>query len=140
MFKLLILSTIHCSLFTSECAITFGVFENTLGIIRISFGVSRISVGFPISTTKIRQKKLAVSVFSLLLRSSPVFSVLFRSFPFFSVGVAQLVCNLLYVLGRIAPGVFRNQMPEVRIQFQLDSQLIERIFLVVVREIEHRQF
>ena len=31
------------------------------------------------SDAKIRQKKLAVSVFSLLLRSSPVFSSLFRS-------------------------------------------------------------
>ena len=56
-----------------------GVFENTLGLFEITLGVSRISVGFPISTAKIRQKKLAVSVFSLLLRSSPVFSILFRS-------------------------------------------------------------
>ena len=38
---MLILSTIHCSLFTSECAITFGV-------IGFSFGVSRISFGVPI--------------------------------------------------------------------------------------------
>ena len=40
--------------------VTFGVSENTLGLIEISFGVSRISVGFPISTTKLRQIILAL--------------------------------------------------------------------------------